>query len=133
MTPSEIKKARQHLGLTQRQLGDLLDTDVTSVRRMEMEKTASTQRDPAPRMIRLITAYLTGYRPNDWPIDCYNDGTTFFAIADGVTLSERFDASSKEELKTIATTKFEDKIWSGCISFYQKPFFESASFFPDQI
>lgn len=67
MTPDEIKKARHALGLTQSQLAALLDTDGQSVRRMEQSETANTFRRPAPRMIRLINAYLAGYRPNDWP------------------------------------------------------------------
>ena len=27
----------------------------------------SQHRKPAPRMVRLIIAYLSGYRPDDWP------------------------------------------------------------------
>lgn len=34
---------------------------------MEMPPDASTFRKPAPRMVRLIRAYLDGYRPRDWP------------------------------------------------------------------
>lgn len=67
MTPDEIRSARQKLGLTQAQLGALLDTDGQTVRRMEMPKNASTHRKPAARMVRLIRAYLDGYRPSDWP------------------------------------------------------------------
>lgn len=67
MTPDQIKTARAALGLTQSQLAALLDTDAQSVRRMELKPTASTFRRPAPRMVRLISAYLDGYRPPDWP------------------------------------------------------------------
>lgn len=67
MTPQEIKAARRTLGLTQAQFGALLDTDAQTVRRMEMDPTAATHRKPAPRMVRLIAAYLDGYRPADWP------------------------------------------------------------------
>lgn len=67
MTPQEIKKARESLGLTQAQLGRLLDTDGQTVRRMEMPEDASTHRKPAVRMVRLVQAYLDGYRPSDWP------------------------------------------------------------------
>ena len=67
MTPSEIKEARHKLGLSDRQLGKLLDTDAQTIRRMEQSEAASTFRRPAPRMVRLIRAYLDGYRPADWP------------------------------------------------------------------
>ena len=67
MTPDQIREARQTLGLTQAQLGAMLDTDPTTVRRMEMDSDKATHRAPAPRMVRLLTAYLNGYRPADWP------------------------------------------------------------------
>ena len=68
MNHLEIKAARRDLGLTQRELGDMLETDAQTVRRMEMDpEFAITARQPAPRMVRLIEAYLSGYRPEDWP------------------------------------------------------------------
>lgn len=67
MSPKEIKEARQSLGLTQAQLAQLLDTSDHVVRRLEMTPDKSSHRTPAPRMVRLITAYLDGYRPSDWP------------------------------------------------------------------
>ena len=68
MTPEEIKEARQKLGLSQSQLGAVLDTDASTVRKMELAPESSTHRKPAPRMLRLIQAYLEGYRPDDWPL-----------------------------------------------------------------
>lgn len=67
MTPTELKEARHMLGLSVADLARLLDTDAQSIRRMEQSESASTFRRPAPRMIRLIRAYLDGYRPTDWP------------------------------------------------------------------
>lgn len=67
MTPAELKQARHKLNLTTAQLAVLLDTDAQSIRRMEQSETANTFRTPAPRMVRLIRAYLAGYRPEDWP------------------------------------------------------------------
>lgn len=67
MTPEELKAARLALGLTQAQLGAVLDTDGQTIRRMEMPAEARTHRPPAVRMARLIRAYLEGYRPPDWP------------------------------------------------------------------
>lgn len=67
MTPAEIKEARHKLGLSVADLARLLDTDAQTVRRMEQSETANTFRKPAPRMVRLLGAYLSGYRPPDWP------------------------------------------------------------------
>ena len=67
MTPTQIKEARRTLGLTQAQMGAMLDTDATTIRRMEMSPDTRSHRAPAPRMVRLIQAYLDEYRPPDWP------------------------------------------------------------------
>ena len=70
MTPAEIQEARQSLGLSRSQLAALLDLKKPQdVQRMEMPATASTHRPPPVRVVRLIRAYLSGYRPNDWPQD----------------------------------------------------------------
>lgn len=69
MTPAEIKDARHRLGLSVTHCAVLLDTDPQTVRRMEQSETANTFRKPAPRMVRLLQAYLDGYRPADWPAD----------------------------------------------------------------
>jgi hypothetical protein len=45
----------------------MLDTDASTIRKMELNEESSQYRKPAPRMIRLITAYMEGYRPADWP------------------------------------------------------------------
>lgn len=67
MDNNTIKQIRKSLGLTQRELGQLLDTDAQTVRRIEMPRDRNTAREPAPRMTRLIQAYKDGYRPKDWP------------------------------------------------------------------
>ena len=68
MNHSEIKAARQALGLSLSEFAEMLDTDPTTTRRLEMDPRHSTARVPAPRMVRLIRAYLDGgYRPDDWP------------------------------------------------------------------
>ena len=70
----DIKLARQALGLSLSEMAEMLDTDPTTTRRLEMAPHNSTARQPAPRMLRLIEAYLAGYRPPDWPIDIEDDG-----------------------------------------------------------
>jgi DNA-binding transcriptional regulator YiaG len=62
-----FKAAREKLGLTQSQLADLLETDSRSIRAIESRVGTSRHRDPAPRMLRLLSAYIAGYRPEDWP------------------------------------------------------------------
>lgn len=67
MTPSEIKEARQSLGLSQKQMADMLDTDPRVIRSVEAPDGATTHRAPAVRVERLLRAYMAGYRPDDWP------------------------------------------------------------------
>jgi hypothetical protein len=67
MTPSDVKYARQTLGLTLKDFSVMLDTDASTIRKMELNEESSQYRRPAPRMVRLIMAYLKGYRPPDWP------------------------------------------------------------------
>jgi len=67
MTPSDVKYARQALGLTLKDFSVMLDTDASTIRKMELNEESSQYRRPAPRMVRLIIAYLKGYRPPDWP------------------------------------------------------------------
>jgi ribosome-binding protein aMBF1 (putative translation factor) len=70
MAPDEIRKAREQLGLTQAQLGSMLeldDPDGREVRRMESDAGTSRHRQLPKRAARLIEAYLRGYRPKDWP------------------------------------------------------------------
>lgn len=63
MTPAEIKQARQTLGLTQSQIAPLLGYGA-STRITELESGART---PSAAVMRLLSAYLDGYRPDDWP------------------------------------------------------------------
>lgn len=61
MTGDEIKAARAALGLTQTQMAAMVGLTRSAVARMEVG---------APVMDatrRLIAAYLSGYRPPDWP------------------------------------------------------------------
>lgn len=67
MTPSDVKYARLALGLTLKEFSVMLDTDASTIRKMELQEESSQYRRPAPRMTRLIVAYLNGYRPSDWP------------------------------------------------------------------
>lgn len=63
MNPDEIKQARNSLGLTQSQLAPLLGYGATP-RVAEIESGA---RNASDCVVRLLRAYLDGYRPSDWP------------------------------------------------------------------
>ena len=67
MNHKQFKRARLALNLTQSELSEMLDTDPQSIRRIEGNPENSTARKVAPRMERLLDAYLAGYRPSDWP------------------------------------------------------------------
>lgn len=66
-TPMVLRGARTELGLSVMQMAALLETDAQTIRRMEQTPLAKTFRKPASRMVRLLRAYLCGYRPKDWP------------------------------------------------------------------
>ncbi len=68
MTPEQINQARLDLGLSVAEFGAMLD--IKSERAMAKHMTdplRSSSKPPSARMIRLIRAYLAGYRPDDWP------------------------------------------------------------------
>lgn len=63
MTPTEFREARRKLGLSQSQLAAVLGYSgglrVSLVERGE--------RNAGAAVVRLMRAYLDGYRPEDWP------------------------------------------------------------------
>lgn len=63
----DVRAVRIRLGLTEQQMARVLDTDASSIRKMETAPHRKTYRPPAARMERLLVAYLAGYRPADWP------------------------------------------------------------------
>lgn len=67
MTPADIRFARGVLRLSIADMARLLDTDEITIRRIERPIEAKTHRPPPARVVRLLRAYLDGYRPSDWP------------------------------------------------------------------
>jgi transcriptional regulator with XRE-family HTH domain len=67
MTPAQLHKARQKLGLTLEQMAAMLGYEGDHRRQMlyDLESGRRTIREPQRR---LVEAYLAGYRPDDWPI-----------------------------------------------------------------
>jgi DNA-binding transcriptional regulator YiaG len=62
MTPEEVRRARYKLGLTQAELAAVM-----GVRTMSVSDWERGTRIPSSQSVRLIQAYLSGYRPADWP------------------------------------------------------------------
>ena len=63
MTPEDIRTIRTKLGLTQAQTAKLLGYGAVA-RISEIE---NGTREPSVSVLRLLAAYETGYRPDDWP------------------------------------------------------------------
>jgi transcriptional regulator with XRE-family HTH domain len=63
MTPEAFKEARLTLRLNQSQAAVLLGYG-NAVRISEIE---AGRRNPSASVVRLLRAYLAGYRPDDWP------------------------------------------------------------------
>ncbi|MFO1071112.1 MAG: helix-turn-helix domain-containing protein [Geminicoccaceae bacterium] len=67
MTPEEFKRARQALGLTQSELGAVLDTAPQTIRKWEMAGDRSTARSVNPVAAQAMRWFLDGFRPPEWP------------------------------------------------------------------
>ena len=66
MTPTKTRAARQYLGLTLSQMAVMLGYQGKHTRQMmhDLETGRRPIREPQRR---LIEAYLSGYKPKDWP------------------------------------------------------------------
>lgn len=67
MTPTEFKEARRKLGLSQRQLGILLDTNPVTIRKWETNAENSSSRKPNPVASKVMKWLLDGFRPPEFP------------------------------------------------------------------
>lgn len=67
MTPREFKEARRKLGLSQNQLGEILDTNPATIRKWEAEEDRATSRAPNPVASQAMRWFLSGFRPPGWP------------------------------------------------------------------
>lgn len=63
MTPTDIKQARQSLGLTQDQLAAVMGLRG----KQTISEWERGVRNADAANVRLLQAYLDGYRPKDWP------------------------------------------------------------------
>lgn len=69
MTSQDFKQARQQLGLTQAQLGRILDTAPQTIRRWEMDPKHSSARPINPIAAQAMRWMLDGFRPPEFPVD----------------------------------------------------------------
>lgn len=67
MTPEQLKKARQTLGLSISQMALILNVTERTLRRYEETDPSKQQRPPHPSSVRIIEWMLDGYRPEQWP------------------------------------------------------------------
>lgn len=68
MTPEQLARARKRLGLNRQQMADMLGYEGDSAR-SQVHHLETGRREIRPAQRRLIEAYLTGYRPADWPVE----------------------------------------------------------------
>lgn len=66
MTPNQLARARERLGLTLDEMAAMLGYDGEH-RRIMMHKLEQGVRPLREPQRRLVDAYLSGYRPADWP------------------------------------------------------------------
>jgi DNA-binding transcriptional regulator YiaG len=65
MTPEKIREARiLYLGLTQAELAAVMGLRGANA----VSEWENGTRKPSRQSVRLIQAYLDGYRPKDWPV-----------------------------------------------------------------
>lgn len=67
MTHDEIKKARVDLGLSVADMAAMLGHSPVHQRRLESDPGVDMHRAPNGSCVRLLRAFLGGYRPPDWP------------------------------------------------------------------
>lgn len=65
MSADRLKKARERLDLTLEQMAELLGYEGEQAR-SQVNHMEQGKRSIRPAQIRLVNAYLEGYRPKDW-------------------------------------------------------------------
>ena len=66
MTPDQLARARKRLGLTLKQTADMLGYEGEQAK-SQVHHLETGRRQIRPAQRRLVEAYLSGYRPDDWP------------------------------------------------------------------
>jgi transcriptional regulator with XRE-family HTH domain len=66
MTPDQLARARKRLGLTLEQMAMVLGYEGAQAK-SQVQHLENGRRTIRPAQRRLTEAYLSGYRPKDWP------------------------------------------------------------------
>ena len=66
MTPSDLREVRRKLGLTLEAMATMLGYQGSQRRQMQYDLETGRRKIREPQR-RLVKAYLSGYRPDDWP------------------------------------------------------------------
>lgn len=66
MTPEQLARARERLGLTLSEMADMLGYEGEQRRQMIHKLEAGLREIRRPQTL-LVEAYLSGYRPPNWP------------------------------------------------------------------
>lgn len=66
MTPNQLARARERLGLTLEEMATMLGYLGAQRRQMQYDLETGRREIREPQR-RLVEAYLNGYRPADWP------------------------------------------------------------------
>jgi hypothetical protein len=67
MTPAELRITRELLGLSRKQAAEVLETTVFQIQKMERPEDRDSHIKPPRRYVQLLEAYLSGFRPSNWP------------------------------------------------------------------
>jgi transcriptional regulator with XRE-family HTH domain len=67
VTPQQLARARKRLGLTLEQMAMVLGYEGEQAK-SQVHHLETGRRDIRPAQRRLTEAYLSGYRPKDWPL-----------------------------------------------------------------
>lgn len=73
MNGTELKEAREELGLSQFEMGLMLGFKEGRNTRDQVRRMESGKKEIQGHTIRLIAAYRAGYRPDDWPQSTNNE------------------------------------------------------------
>ena len=67
MTPIQIAKAQKSLGLDNADFAQVMEVDYSTLKKIKSPGGSSQSRRAPVRFVRLLNAYLAGFRPDDWP------------------------------------------------------------------
>lgn len=67
MTKQQFRAGRLRLGLSVKQMAEILDTNASTIARWEAPESASTMTPLNPTAARVMQWLLDGFRPPQWP------------------------------------------------------------------